>query len=130
MHFRSSSQSGGENEKVSRFLTFVKTSIPPETAAHKKASNRLVIKCKAVLIARLRCLWLSVFLRPSRNVAKSVRYLTFLCRRRRPRVLVKTFSLKKKKKEFCRAINVCALLFKLTPFLRIRRKLVLRASYP
>lgn len=53
MHFRSSSQSAGENEKVSRFLIFVNTSIPLEAAAHNKAFKRPVIKCKAVLIARL-----------------------------------------------------------------------------
>ena len=53
MHFRSSSQSGGENEKMSRFLIFVNTSISLEAAAHKKASQRPVIKCKAVLKARL-----------------------------------------------------------------------------
>lgn len=53
MHFGSSSQSGGENEKVSRFLIFVNTSILVEAAAHKKASRRPVTKCKVVLIARL-----------------------------------------------------------------------------
>lgn len=53
MQFRSSSQSGGEDEKVSRFLIFVNTSILFEAAAHKKAAKRPVIKCKAVLTARL-----------------------------------------------------------------------------
>lgn len=94
MHFGSSSQSGGENEKVSRFLIFVNTSILVEAAAHKKASKRPVTKCKAVLIARLQMPLPECFLRPSRNLARSKWYLTCLWRRRRPRVLVKTFSLK------------------------------------
>lgn len=74
--FRSSSQSGDENGKVSGFLIFVNTGVPLEAAAHQKVSKRPAIRCKAVLIAGLQMSLPECF--PYRNLGgiKTVFYIS------------------------------------------------------